>query len=98
MGWVPNVNNGTQPNRGYQNRPLCQEIGHATVHISYSIKSWRKMNKVKTLQWPSRSHNLNPMENFWGILARDVYKNAQQNRSMSRSKTRNRKWLEQQCP
>ncbi|GBM88128.1 hypothetical protein AVEN_62042-1 [Araneus ventricosus] len=21
-GWVPHVNNGTQPNRGYQNRPL----------------------------------------------------------------------------
>ncbi|GBM81033.1 hypothetical protein AVEN_56742-1 [Araneus ventricosus] len=32
-GWVPHVNNGTQPNRGYQNRPLNGNQGCYTTHL-----------------------------------------------------------------
>lgn len=28
------------------------------------------------LEWPARSSDINPIENFWVILARDVYTNS----------------------
>ncbi|GIY28131.1 hypothetical protein CEXT_5421 [Caerostris extrusa] len=45
------------------------------VHISCSTKSWLNLKVVKPLQRPSRCPNLNPLENFYGILATVVYKN-----------------------
>ncbi|GBM86592.1 hypothetical protein AVEN_165893-1 [Araneus ventricosus] len=41
---------------------------NGSVPISCFTKSWMKANEVKTLQWPCRSPDLNPMENigaFW---------------------------------
>ncbi|GBN44114.1 Transposable element Tc3 transposase [Araneus ventricosus] len=48
---------------------------NAAVHVSQTSKSWFDANVVKLLDWPVRSPDLNPMENLWGILAHEVYKN-----------------------
>ncbi|GBM06927.1 Transposable element Tc3 transposase [Araneus ventricosus] len=48
---------------------------NASVNVSQASKSWFEANFVKLLDWPARSPDLNPMENRWGILAHEVYKN-----------------------
>jgi hypothetical protein len=46
--------------------------GQYPKHTSKVVPKWLKDNKVKVLEWPSQSFNLNPTENMWAELKKHV--------------------------
>jgi len=60
---------------------------NATCHVSASTRKWFDDNNINILQHPCRSPDLNPMENLWGLLARDVYEGGRQFNNINNLKT-----------
>ena len=60
---------------------------NAPLHGANSTTDWLRNQNINTLPWPSRSPDLNVIENIWGILISDVYKDGKQFNSVSELKT-----------
>lgn len=46
----------------------------ASIHRAHIVQNFLNDNQVLCLDWPSRSPDLNPVENFWGILVQRLDK------------------------
>ena len=48
-------------------------------HRAKIITKWKSENNINSLDWPSNSLDLNPIENIWGILKNKVNKRDNKN-------------------
>ncbi|PIC47778.1 hypothetical protein B9Z55_007008 [Caenorhabditis nigoni] len=51
---------------------------NASIHRSISTQNSLKAQKIKVLEWPAISPDLNPIENLWGLMVRRVYRHGRQ--------------------
>lgn len=55
---------------------------NVSIHVSNFSKQWFGNRNITILYWPSRALDVNNIENLWAVLARCVYYNSRQFRSV----------------
>lgn len=48
--------------------------GNASIYNSHSTEQWLSAQNVNILDWPDLNLDIQPTENIWGTLNRDVFK------------------------
>lgn len=58
--------------------PAIFQQDNAAIHNSRQTRAWLSDQNLEILDWPSRSPDMNIIENVWGYLSRKVYANGHQ--------------------
>ncbi|CAK9806319.1 Transposable element Tc3 transposase [Anthophora plagiata] len=59
-------------------REFIFQQDNAAIHVSKYSREWFKTRDIPLIEWPACSPDMNPIENLWGIMARNIYANGRQ--------------------
>jgi hypothetical protein len=58
--------------RTFPNLNFTFQQDNCSVHTVHRVASWFRNNNINVLDWPSRSPDLNPIENMWALLVQNL--------------------------
>lgn len=61
-------------NLGVDDNDFIFQDDNDPKHRSKLIKKWKADNNITSLDWPSNSPDLNPIENIWGVMKKKIRK------------------------
>ena len=65
---------------------LVYQHDNASIHASAETKRFLRDKNINVFDWPACSPDLNPMENIWGHIVRQIYAGNKQYSSVSELK------------
>lgn len=66
---------------GDPNMPVVFQQDNAPAHRARPVERWFDESDIRVVQWPAQSPDLNPIENVWSMVSRDVRRDRPTNRS-----------------
>lgn len=58
----------------FPNRNFIYQQDNCPVHTARRVADWMRENDINLLHWPSRSPDVNPIENVWGHIVKTMNK------------------------